>query len=262
MLHRPGPELTTADPAQQRQPPVRRHPLGRAGPGRARRVRAGPARPGRRGALPRRAARRGARRSDGPRAGDRPGDVEPASRRHAARLPTRLARVAAGTRRARDGAVTAGVRNDEVRGGHGLVTSLLATTTSSSTRCPTCCSPATRSVWLRDRVVVTSLAMPARSRETQLTELIYSYHPTLRRRPARPRLAAPSISRAATSCCSRRASSRSASASGPHRPASSGWPAASSPTGLPTPCWRCRSPRSARPCTSTPSARWSTPTRS
>jgi arginine deiminase len=32
-------------------------------------------------------------------------------------------------------------------------------------------------VWLGDRVVVTSLAMPARSRETQLTELIYTFHP-------------------------------------------------------------------------------------
>src|ERR1044072_7141108 len=33
------------------------------------------------------------------------------------------------------------------------------------------------SVWVRDQVTITSLAMPARSRETQLTELIYSAHP-------------------------------------------------------------------------------------
>ena len=33
------------------------------------------------------------------------------------------------------------------------------------------------SVWIRDRVAITSLAMPARERETQLTELIYSEHP-------------------------------------------------------------------------------------
>jgi arginine deiminase len=32
-------------------------------------------------------------------------------------------------------------------------------------------------VWVRDRVAVTSLAMPARTRETQLTELIYTEHP-------------------------------------------------------------------------------------
>ena len=33
------------------------------------------------------------------------------------------------------------------------------------------------SVWVRDRPVVTSLAMPARLRETQLTDLIYTFHP-------------------------------------------------------------------------------------
>jgi arginine deiminase len=32
-------------------------------------------------------------------------------------------------------------------------------------------------VWIRDRVAITSLAMPARRRETQLTELIYTQHP-------------------------------------------------------------------------------------
>jgi len=33
------------------------------------------------------------------------------------------------------------------------------------------------SVWVADAVVVTSLTMPARRRETQLTELIYTFHP-------------------------------------------------------------------------------------
>ncbi|MET0424167.1 MAG: arginine deiminase [Actinoplanes sp.] len=33
------------------------------------------------------------------------------------------------------------------------------------------------SVWVRDRVAVTSLAMPARSRETTLTRAIYTHHP-------------------------------------------------------------------------------------
>ncbi|MGK5679835.1 arginine deiminase [Actinoplanes sp. URMC 104] len=33
------------------------------------------------------------------------------------------------------------------------------------------------SVWVRDRVAVTSLAMPARNRETTLTRAIYSHHP-------------------------------------------------------------------------------------
>jgi arginine deiminase len=36
------------------------------------------------------------------------------------------------------------------------------------------------SVWVRDRVAVTSLAMPARARETQLTEMIYTEHPRFR----------------------------------------------------------------------------------
>ncbi|AXX27449.1 Arginine deiminase [Actinosynnema pretiosum subsp. pretiosum] len=33
------------------------------------------------------------------------------------------------------------------------------------------------SVWVGDRVAITSLAMPARGRETALTDLIYAYHP-------------------------------------------------------------------------------------
>ena len=33
------------------------------------------------------------------------------------------------------------------------------------------------SVWVGDRATITSLAMPARKRETQLTELIYEFHP-------------------------------------------------------------------------------------
>jgi arginine deiminase len=36
------------------------------------------------------------------------------------------------------------------------------------------------SVWVGDRVAITSLAMPARGRETALTDLIYAYHPRLR----------------------------------------------------------------------------------
>ena len=45
-------------------------------------------------------------------------------------------------------------------------------------------------------------------------------------------------------------------------PAPSGWPGGASPPAWRTPCWSCRSPRNARRCTSTPSARWSTSTRS
>lgn len=39
------------------------------------------------------------------------------------------------------------------------------------------------SVWVADRVAVTSLAMPARRRESALTDLVYAYHPRFRGAP-------------------------------------------------------------------------------
>jgi arginine deiminase len=68
------------------------------------------------------------------------------------------------------------VRNDEVRAG-GLVTSLLAHEDFLIDPLPNLLFTRDSSVWIRDSVAVTSLAMPARARETQLTELIYRYHP-------------------------------------------------------------------------------------
>ncbi len=73
--------------------------------------------------------------------------------------------------------LTAGVRNDEVRGGFGLVTSLLAHDDFLIDPLPNLLFTRDSSVWVRDRVAITSLAMPARERETQLTELIYTEHP-------------------------------------------------------------------------------------
>src|SRR5215212_9405045 len=73
--------------------------------------------------------------------------------------------------------LTAGVRNDEVRGGHGLVTSLLTHDDFVIDPLPNLLFTRDSSVWIRDRVAITSLAMPARERETQLTELIYTRHP-------------------------------------------------------------------------------------
>ncbi|MDP3894960.1 arginine deiminase [Nocardioides sp.] len=78
------------------------------------------------------------------------------------------------------GHLTAGIRNDEVRGGHGLVTSLLAHDDFLIDPLPNLLFTRDSSVWIRDRVAVTSLAMPARARETQLTELIYTEHPRFR----------------------------------------------------------------------------------
>ncbi len=73
--------------------------------------------------------------------------------------------------------LTAGIRNDEVRGGHGLVTALLDEHDFLIDPLPNLLFTRDSSVWIRDRVAITSLAMPARRRETQLTELIYTQHP-------------------------------------------------------------------------------------
>ena len=73
--------------------------------------------------------------------------------------------------------LTAGIRNDEVRGGHGLVTALLDPHDFLIDPLPNLLFTRDSSVWIRDRATVTSLAMPARARETQLTELIYTEHP-------------------------------------------------------------------------------------
>ncbi len=73
--------------------------------------------------------------------------------------------------------LTAGIRNDEVRGGFGLVSSLLASDDFLIDPLPNLLFTRDSSVWIRDRVAITSLAMPARMRETQLTELIYTAHP-------------------------------------------------------------------------------------
>jgi arginine deiminase len=75
------------------------------------------------------------------------------------------------------GYLTAGIRNDEVRGGFGLVTSLLPHDAFLIDPLPNLLFTRDSSVWVRDRVAITSLAMPARKRETQLTELIYHFHP-------------------------------------------------------------------------------------
>lgn len=73
--------------------------------------------------------------------------------------------------------LTAGIRNDEVRGGFGLVTSLLAADDFLVDPLPNLLFTRDSSVWIHDRVTITSLAMPARKRETELTELIYTEHP-------------------------------------------------------------------------------------
>jgi arginine deiminase len=73
--------------------------------------------------------------------------------------------------------LTAGVRNDELRLEHSLVSSLLASDDFLIDPLPNLLFTRDSSVWLRDRVAITSLAMPARERETRLTELVYTFHP-------------------------------------------------------------------------------------
>jgi arginine deiminase len=78
------------------------------------------------------------------------------------------------------GHLTAGIRNDEVRAGAfggSLVTTLLPFDAFLVDPLPNLLFTRDSSVWVRDRVAITSLAMPARRRETQLTELIYRHHP-------------------------------------------------------------------------------------
>ncbi|WP_456695158.1 arginine deiminase [Aeromicrobium sp. P5_D10] len=71
----------------------------------------------------------------------------------------------------------AGLRNDEVTGFRSIVTGLLEPEDFLIDPLPNLLFTRDSSVWLRDRVAVTSLAMPARVRETQLTGLIYTHHP-------------------------------------------------------------------------------------
>ncbi|HYP44469.1 MAG TPA: arginine deiminase [Propionibacteriaceae bacterium] len=73
--------------------------------------------------------------------------------------------------------LTEGVRNDEVSDRGGLVTALLAPYDFLIAPLPNLLFTRDSSVWIRDHVTITSLAMPARRRETQLTELIYTFHP-------------------------------------------------------------------------------------
>ncbi len=72
--------------------------------------------------------------------------------------------------------VTAGLRNDEIAH-RSIVTSLLRPDDFLVDPLPNLLFTRDSSVWLPSRVAVTSLAMPARMRETQLTNLVYEHHP-------------------------------------------------------------------------------------
>ena len=83
--------------------------------------------------------------------------------------------------------LSAGLRNDEVpTAPRGLVTSLLPDDAFLVDPLPNLLFTRDSSVWVRDHVALTSLAMPARNRETQLTGLVYTRHPRFRDVPAIP----------------------------------------------------------------------------
>jgi arginine deiminase len=71
----------------------------------------------------------------------------------------------------------AGLRNDEISDTASLVAALHAPEDFLIDPLPNLLFTRDSSVWIRDCVTVTSLAMTARRRETQLTELIYTFHP-------------------------------------------------------------------------------------
>jgi arginine deiminase len=73
--------------------------------------------------------------------------------------------------------LTAGLAHEELRTGRGLPFTLMDAHDSVIDPLPNLVFTRDSSVWVGDRVAITSLAMPARRRETTLTEAIYTYHP-------------------------------------------------------------------------------------
>jgi arginine deiminase len=75
-------------------------------------------------------------------------------------------------------ALMAGIAHEELRGGAGLVYGLMDRHDFVIDPLPNLLFTRDSSLWVADHAAVTSLAMPARVRETTLTQAIYRYHPT------------------------------------------------------------------------------------
>ena len=133
-------------------------------------------------------------------------------------------------------------------------------TTSSSTRCPTCCSPATPASGSATRSRSPAWRCRPATRETTLTRAIYRHHPRFAgtEHGVRARARA-GRGRRRAAARPRRGRRRGRRADDPGRRRAAG-PAGVRPRRWRTPCSPCRSPRSGPPCTWTPSARWSTST--
>ena len=73
--------------------------------------------------------------------------------------------------------LVAGLAHEELKTGRGLVYQLMDRHDFVIAPLPNLLFTRDSSTWVRDQVAVTSLAMPARRRETALTDLIYRHHP-------------------------------------------------------------------------------------
>jgi arginine deiminase len=74
-------------------------------------------------------------------------------------------------------ALIAGLAHDEIRGGHGLAYQLMDRADFIVPPLPNLLFTRDSSVWVGDEVAVTSLAMPARHRESTITAAVYTHHP-------------------------------------------------------------------------------------
>jgi arginine deiminase len=75
------------------------------------------------------------------------------------------------------GVLIAGLAHDELRGGHGLAYEVMDRGDFVVPPLPNLLFTRDSSVWVADEVAVTSLAMPARHRESTITAAVYAHHP-------------------------------------------------------------------------------------
>jgi arginine deiminase len=75
------------------------------------------------------------------------------------------------------GTLIAGLAHDELRGGHGLAYRVMDRADFVVPPLPNLLFTRDSSVWVGDEVAVTSLAMPARHRESTITAAVYTHHP-------------------------------------------------------------------------------------
>ncbi|GLW64727.1 arginine deiminase [Actinomadura rubrobrunea] len=98
------------------------------------------------------------------------------------RLGDQLRRVVAGCLRDQDPEILAhtliaGLAHEELKTGHGLVYRMMDRHDFVIDPLPNLLFTRDNSTWIGDRVAVTSLAMPARHRESALIGLVYAHHP-------------------------------------------------------------------------------------